>query len=58
MQIRGLILAFACFLLSLVIFMLAEGARAIYSGGFFAVLGFVLLWNARRAPRESERKSE
>jgi len=43
-----LVLAMASFVLSLVIFIFAEGARSIYSGAFFALIGVVLLLNARR----------
>ena len=33
--------AVTCFALALVIFVFASGARRIYSGGFFTVLGIV-----------------
>lgn len=45
-----LALAVVSFLLALVIFAFAGGARAIYSGLFFIVIGVVLLMNARRNP--------
>jgi len=36
-----------CLVLAAVIFVFAEGARRIYSGGFFTVIGVVMLLNAR-----------
>jgi hypothetical protein len=38
-----LVLAIACLILAIVIFVLADGARRIYSGGFFALMGIVTL---------------
>jgi hypothetical protein len=41
-------LAIACFVLAVVIFVFASGARRIYSGGFFALLGIVNVVAARK----------
>ena len=38
-----------CLVLAAVIFVFAEGARRIYAGSFFALLGVVTLVNARRS---------
>ncbi len=43
-----LVLSVASFLLAVVIFAFAGGARSIYSALFFAVLGVVFLLNATR----------
>jgi len=43
-----LVLAVVSFLLAIVVFLFAGGARAIYSGLFFILIGGVLLINARR----------
>ena len=42
-----LIMAPACFVLSALIFLLADGMRALYSGGFFLVLGLAVLGNRK-----------
>jgi len=47
-----LILATACVILAIVIFVFAEGARRIYSGGFFALMGLVTLYMATRKKSE------
>lgn len=46
------ILAIVCFLIAIIIFVFAEGARRIYSGGFFVFLGVMLLVNARRGAQK------
>lgn len=43
-----LIIAVVCFLLAVAVFVFAEGPRAIYSGLFFAMIGVVVLWTAKR----------
>lgn len=43
-----IVIALLCFLLAVTIFIFAEGARAIYSGVFFAILGAVVTWTALR----------
>ena len=43
-----LILAIVSFILAIAVFIYAGGARSIYSGLFFVVMGVVLLANARR----------
>lgn len=42
-----LVIGVICLALAAVIFVFAEGARRIYSGGFFTVVGAVVLLNAR-----------
>ena len=44
------ILGIAFLILAVVVFVLADGARRWYSGGFFALLGIILLMNARWRP--------
>jgi len=48
-----LVLAVASFVLAIIIFVFAEGARSIYSGAFFVLIGIVLLLNARRGERKA-----
>jgi peptidoglycan/LPS O-acetylase OafA/YrhL len=48
MRTSNTILATACFILAIVIFVFAEGLRVVYSGGFFVLLGVVLLLSGRR----------
>lgn len=48
-----LALAIGSFLLALIIFASAGGARSIYSGLLFVVLGVVLLVNARRSEKRN-----
>ncbi len=43
-----LLLAIACLILAVVIFVFADGARRIYSGGFFALVGVVNLLMAMK----------
>jgi hypothetical protein len=47
--------AVACFALAAVILVFADGARRIYAGGFFVVLGIVMLVNARRRGRGEDK---
>ena len=49
-MITTLVLGIACLVLAVVILVFADGARRWYSGAFFAVLGVVLLLNARWRP--------
>lgn len=44
-----LVIGVICLGLAAVIFVLAEGARRIYAGSFFALLGVVMLVNAKRS---------
>ena len=48
-----LVLAVVSFLLAVIVFVFAEGARSVYSGLFFVVLGVVSLVNARRRERKA-----
>lgn len=41
MKRLNIYVAIVCFVLAIVIFLLASGMRRIYSGGFFTVLGVV-----------------
>lgn len=43
-----LLIAIACLILAVVIFVFAEGARRLYSGGFFALIGLVGLYLAAK----------
>ena len=49
MQNLPLVLAFFSFLVAIIVLIFADGARSIYSGLFFIMLGVVLLLNARRS---------
>lgn len=42
-----LVIGVICLALAAVIFVFAEGARRIYSGAFFTVIGVVMLLNAK-----------
>ena len=42
------VLAIASFILAIVVFIYGGGARSIYGGVFFVLIGIVLLTNARR----------
>jgi hypothetical protein len=42
-----LVIGVVCLALAAVIFVFAEGARRIYSGGFFTIIGVVTLLNAK-----------
>ena len=46
-----LVLAILSFLVAIIVFIFVDGARSIYRGVFFAVIGVVLLVNARRSER-------
>ena len=48
-----LVLGIASFLLAFSVFAFAGGARSIYSGLFFVVLGVVFLVNARRTDKKA-----
>jgi len=43
-----LAIAIVCLALAAVIFVFADGARRVYAGGLFLVLGIVTLVNAKR----------
>lgn len=45
---KQMIIAIVSLILAIVIFVFAEGARRIYSGGFFALIGLVSLYLATR----------
>jgi hypothetical protein len=47
MKRTQLIVGLTCLALSIVIFILADGLRRYYSGGFFLLLAVVFLVNAR-----------
>jgi hypothetical protein len=47
----SVIAAVVCFALTAVIILYGEGLRVVYSGGFFALMGIVMLVNARRWKR-------
>ena len=48
-----LVLAILSFLGAIIVFVFVDGARSIYSGVFFAVIGVVFLVNARRERKAS-----
>lgn len=52
MKKTPIVIAILCFILAIAVFVFAEGARAIYSGVFFVMLGAVLLWTARRSAQK------
>jgi len=43
---KALIIGIVFLILAAVVFVFADGARRYYSGGFFALLGIVLILNA------------
>ena len=43
-----ILIAVACLILAIAIFAFADGARRIYSGGFFALVGIVNLYMATK----------
>lgn len=53
MKTTGLWLGIICLGLAVAVFVFAEGLRRWYSGGFFAVMGIVMLVNAYRWHRTS-----
>ena len=58
MQKKFYIPGIAFLILSIVIFILADGARRFYSGLFFALLGVWLLSNALRSQQANKTKSD
>jgi hypothetical protein len=50
-----LIVGILCMVLALVIFVFAEDLRRWYSGGFFAIIGTLMLLNAWRWRRRADR---
>ena len=52
LQKKPLILGIICLVVAAGIFVFADGARRIYSGGFFALLGLVLVASARRIKQD------
>ncbi len=44
----GLVCGILCVVLAVIVFVFADGLRRWYSGMFFAIMGAVLLVNARR----------
>ena len=43
--------AIGCFAVAAVIVIFGEGLRVVYSGGFFLLMGVIMLINARRGGR-------
>ena len=58
MQKTHFILAIIFIILSILIFILADGARRFYSGLFFALLGVWMLSNALRSQQTNKTKSD
>lgn len=57
MKTPHIIISIACIAIAVVIFVFADGARAVYSGLFFIVIGAVVFFNAwRQARMESGKK--
>ena len=56
MRIKFMLPGIVSLALALLIFAFAEGYRRLYSGIFFAVLGVVLLVNAKRCGADVENK--
>jgi len=48
------LISIASFILAIVIFVYASGARRIYSGLFFTIIGIVMYLNARRGSKGEE----
>jgi hypothetical protein len=48
MSKTAIVLGILCLVLAAVILVFADGLRRWYSGGFFALMGVVMLVNARR----------
>ena len=48
LQKTSLIVAILCFAVATVIVLFGEGLRVVYSGGFFVLMGIVMLVNSRR----------
>jgi lipopolysaccharide export LptBFGC system permease protein LptF len=48
MRKSSLFLAILCFVIAIIIFVFAVDARRFYSGGFFVLLGVLMLVNSRR----------
>ena len=48
-----LVLGIVSLLLAIIVLIVAHGARSIYSGLFFVVIGVVMLVNARRSERKA-----
>jgi hypothetical protein len=53
MRTLPVVFSLASLVIGLVVFVFAEGARAVYSGLFFVVLAAVLLVNALRGERRA-----
>jgi hypothetical protein len=53
MQKLPLILAFVSFIVAIIVLVFADGARSIYSGLFFVLIGVVLLLNARKSQEKT-----
>jgi hypothetical protein len=51
-----LVIGVICLALAAVIFVFAEGARRIYSGAFFTVLGIVMVLNAKWGALRANKK--
>jgi hypothetical protein len=48
---KQIYIAIVCFLLAIIIFIFADGAKRIYSGGFFTLLGIVnILMATKKKP--------
>jgi hypothetical protein len=51
MRRTPLVIAALCIVLAVLIFVFAEGARRLYAGAFFAVLGVVVAMNAKSSAK-------
>jgi hypothetical protein len=54
MRKTSLLSAVACFAVAAVILVFADGARRVYAGAFFLMLGVVVLVNAKRGMHKQQ----
>lgn len=53
----ALVTGILCIVVAAIVFVVADGARRWYSGGFFALLGAIMLVNAVRWRRTGDKSS-
>jgi hypothetical protein len=54
MSKTSLVVAVICFALAALIFVFADGARRVYAGAFFVMLGLVTVVNAKRRTQKQQ----
>ena len=55
LNIKHLIPGLLCFVAAVAIFLFASGARRLYSGVFFVILGVTMIVNARRKAQNKDK---